>query len=278
MLNLDYIKSIRPRIEEAVVNLFDRARENEYNLNDFILFLCNGHIDHDLARSSDRHKYVVGPGLKGLHDENRIEFFVEYLNAETNRDLSEVEDEEKVKRIRRFTIQVELMIYTHLWENEMSLKDLKQLVNLAKGEKYDWENEIPEQGKYDFITDEIRSPLLDMDLDVGDLISECYRSQIRNAFAHGQCALTKFEHVVLHNYKGKDYQEQRVSFDRWEKVFTKAALLFYEVIEKRFEYIDEVSDENPEVTVWVPRISEPHKLQRAKLEWHEPSQMYSFKN
>jgi len=153
MLNLDYIKSIRPRIEEAVVNLFDRARENEYNPNDFVLFLCNGHVDHDLARSSDRHKYVVGPGLKGLHDENRIEFFVEYLNAETNRDLSEMEDEEEVKRIRRFTIQVELMIYTHLWENEMSLKDLKQLVNLAKGEKYDWENEIPEQGKYDFITD-----------------------------------------------------------------------------------------------------------------------------
>jgi hypothetical protein len=84
--------------------------------------------------------------------------------------------------------------------------------------------------------------------------------------------------MVLHNYKGKDYQEKRVSFDRWEKVFTKAALLFYEVIEKRFEYMDEVSDENPEVTVWVPRISKPHKLQRAKLEWHEPSQMYSFKN
>jgi hypothetical protein len=185
MFSEESINKIHPRIIGAVEELLILARENQKNENDILIFLMNGHYDEQITLPGIS-KFILGPGMKGLYDSYRGEFLIDYLNTGEKKILETIASKEEQERYERITIILELMIYSHFWENEVSLKNLKQLANLVNSRIYDWENNIPEKSKFEFITENIRDIYLKYNLEIGKLIQESYHSQLRNAFAHGQ--------------------------------------------------------------------------------------------
>ena len=76
-----------------------------------------------------------------------------------------------------------MMIYCHLWDSVYFLKSLYRLAAVLDGKGYQWNPDIPENGKYNFIKEKIISPLQAKNIELGDLVAKAYDSNIRKAFA-----------------------------------------------------------------------------------------------
>ena len=276
MFSEETLNNIHPRVENAVDELLNLAQKNQKNPNDLLLFLMNGHYDEQIVLSGYS-KFVLGPGRKGLYDTYRGEFLIDYLNSGEKKILDAVELREGKERYERMTITIELMIYSHFWENEISLKNLKQIANLVDGENYDWDNPIPEKSKFEFITENIKEIYLKYNLEAGKLIQESYHSQLRNAFAHGQYGLFGNGIIHLYNYKGLPDEIEVITYSDWEIRFLITALLFYELVAQKKALLIKLGKEIPVATVWVPK-NDYSSYQRIIIEWNEISQMYRYKS
>jgi hypothetical protein len=253
----------------------DCAIANQRNPNDVVLFLSNAYFDPRF-KVGGFSGYVLGPGERGWDDEHRKEFVVDYLNSGNNQFIEKVKPED-VDRFVRFSLNIELMIYSHIWETDLNLKELRQLANLVKGSSYDWDNEIPEREKYEFIRDDIREVFLACDLDVGNIIKETYHSQLRNAFAHGQYAFRGKDTITLLNFKGRPYELQSLKFGEWEERFLKTALLFHELLHLKGDLLLHYGRTQPSITIWRPTKKEA-TYKAETLLWNEHGYNYYFKS
>ena len=123
-------------------------------------------------------------------------------------------------------------MYTHIWESKNFLKQLKRLLDLCLSNDYDWNVLIPDAGNGDskqkFIRDTIRDQFKSKNLDIADIITNGYRSQFRNAFAHSDYSFgLNDEKIDLHNYKPNSYEVQSITVDDWTKYFCHSFLLNY---------------------------------------------------
>lgn len=269
------LDQLRPTVVQAVSDLYEKAANNQKNPNDIVLFLVNGHVDVAIPRVYT--KFRTGPGIEGIDDYPRFEFLIAYLNFGNEKPFDVSWSDEEINRHRKYTINLELMIYTHLWEAEQSLKCLKQLANLVARRPYQWEIEIPWMTKHDFIRNEIKQVFLDNNLEVGKIVQESYHSQLRNAFAHGNYTFFESSHIKLNNYRGEPWELRALSFDEWEERFLKSALLHYEIMNQRQACLKEFGKKNPTVTVWLPKDKEA-TFYRSELVWYEDTQDYAWKN
>lgn len=57
----------------------------------------------------------------------------------------------------KFTLTIELIIYTHLWESKHNLSNFKKLADLISSNSYDWNVAIPGDSKYKFVKKNIRN-------------------------------------------------------------------------------------------------------------------------
>lgn len=134
MFSAAKVTEIRSRIKKAVSELFQKAIDNQKNQNDIILFLINAHFRESVLGKLK--KYRIGPDTERLDDNHRIEFLVNYLNIGDESSIKELSEQDEIDTMKRNTVNLELMIYTHIWEAEPNLIDLKQLANLVNGNNY----------------------------------------------------------------------------------------------------------------------------------------------
>lgn len=269
--NLEKIKS---RMEKAVSELYETAIQNQKNSNDIVLFYSNAHLGQAVPGVCG--KFMVGPGIEGIDDYPRVQFLIDYLQSGNESIIQPSWSQEEIEKHKKYTINLELMIYTHLWEAERSLKTLKQLANLIQGKAYQWEIDIPWMTKHDFIRNEIKQVFLDHNLDIGKLIQESYHSQLRNAFAHGNYTFHESNHIKLNNYRGESWELKAISLDDWEDRFLKSALLHYEILFQRHRRLEEFGAQNPEVTVWLPKDNGTGYY-RSVLTWFDVRKEYVWK-
>jgi len=259
---------------KAVTELYETAIQNQKNPNDIVLFLTNAHFGQAVPGVCG--KFRVGPGVEGIDDYPRIQFLIDYLQSGNESIVQSSWTQIELEKHLKYTINLELMIYTHLWEAERSLRLLKQLANLLSGRAYAWEEEIPWQTKHEFIRYEIKDVFLNFNLDSGNLIQESYHSQLRNAFAHGHYSFHEISHIKLNNYRGESWELKAISFDEWEDRFLKSALLHYEILHQRHSRLEEFGVKNPEVTVWLPR-NNGTGYSRSILVWYDQTKDYAWK-
>lgn len=236
MISQKNLKDLAPVIEKAVGDVFKVARNNEANSNDFVLFLNNA---YKLEKTNKGYSpYCLGPGIDRIFDKDRNEFVKDFLELEYyyEQEYNKTENEKTKEKMKKITTHLELMIYTHAWESIPNLKDLKHIANLVNSEEYNWEIEIPKYGKYNFITNEIIGVFIEHDLEIADIISKSYHSQLRNAFAHSQYTFFQ-KGIRLGNFEGEDWQKESISYKEWEERFIKTILLFNYIIKKKYEYI-----------------------------------------
>lgn len=267
------IELLEPRIKTSIKQLFEFATKNQKNPNDIVLYLANAHFDKEL-QVGNLTGHLIGEGIRGWDDVYRREFIYDYLNSGNKLSLEGIEQNE-ADRLVKFSINLELMIYAHIWEIDMLLNDLRQLANLVSNKVYEWESHVPETGKREFIN-EFRDIFIEHNLDIGNILKETYHSQIRNAFAHGQYSLRIKDVITLLNYKNKDYEVRGLPYNEWEVRFIKTCLLFHELLNQKRTLLEYYGKNYPTLSIWMP-TEKQNEFKRIVLHWHEYSKRYIFK-
>ncbi|MFD1315347.1 hypothetical protein [Namhaeicola litoreus] len=213
----DFIQ-IRKEVDLAVNEAFDFAKKNEKNKNDYILFLARSSYD-TVVNKTKFNPWQLENSKVELYDRHRVDFLLQYLNQQYGF-LSENSTDSK------FSLGIELMIYTHLWESKHNLGNFKKLADLCDSREYDWNVVVPSESKYKFVKNHIREVFRKHNLKIYDVIKDSYKSQLRNAFAHSQYHFGLDSHsIFLENYEENNQPIKSLTFDDWTIIFLKSALL-----------------------------------------------------
>ena len=225
MIRKKEFRKIKIEVENAVNQVFDYAQNNEKNLNDFILFIANGHYMESLV-GTEHNPYTIDYRGDEMDDELRLNVLLKYIRHSYSFEAENTQDSQ-------FSLSIELMIYTHMWESKPYLKILKKLGDLCDKEDYDWDVEVPDMGKHQFIRDIIRARFKKHNLKIHEIITNGFHTSLRNAFAHSEYVFSlndpKFQ---LLNYKGAGWELSEISFDDWTVRFCYTFLLGYTIQQK----------------------------------------------
>lgn len=239
---------------------FDRLLElgmkTQNHEGDLLLYHINGFFDNMISRYSANNSnrinpHVIGLGMEGFSEITHYKFIHQYRT--TNRSQLTLEEyhkevawakgkEEKVNQLIEYeelSIQLEMLVYLKFWESDMTIKRLYQLTRILHGEPYDWYFKIQESprdndctgSRQDIIRKLIRDRLIKISPIISELITNTYKTQIRNAIAHSNYTFMG-RSIVLTNFIEKDIHSQLSSilFDDWINIFHNTLVLHNECI------------------------------------------------
>ena len=169
------IKEIIPEVTAVIEKSFKTIADEDYT--SYILYIGRADIIPGLkkVRGTD---CVIDYQLDRYYDETREAFYVHYLTRNYSKSGFCYDGESGID-----DLSIEMMIYCHLWDSVYFLKSLYRLAAVLDGKGYQWNPDIPENGKYNFIKEKIISPLQAKNIELGDLVAKAYDSNIRKAFA-----------------------------------------------------------------------------------------------
>lgn len=115
-----------------------------------------------------------------------------------------------------------MMIYCHLWDSSYFLKSLYRLSCILGGDGYQWNPNIPENGKYKFIKDKIITPLQKRNYGLGKIVAKAFDSNVRNAFAHSLYNVdVKSRKIYTRTRQGN----KTYTFDEFQRLFLYSVIL-----------------------------------------------------
>lgn len=241
MIKVEKFKEIKDEVEQAVEELFEFAKNNEKDENDYYLFLANCCYVSKEEYIKDYYRYFIDYSIDRYIDYDRIKFLTRFINSyysfsESDKTTDELE-----------AVTIEMMIYTHIWEADNFLKQLKQILNLCLNKEYDWEVKAPNsengESKQKFIREELKDKFKEKGLKVAEVMKKGYRSQLRNAFAHCNYSFFKEERIDLHNYKPNSYEVKSITFNEWTEYFCYSFLFNYSFLNYFFKEREKVKKE-----------------------------------
>ncbi|MDH7914677.1 hypothetical protein [Winogradskyella sp. SYSU M77433] len=218
MIRRDDFRKLQLEIKSAIDELYETAKKNEKNKNDYILFLARSSYDTEIDKTKFS-PWRLDHALEELIDRHRVDFLLQYLNNQYSFQTENSADS-------KFTLSIELMIYTHLWESKHNLGNFKKIADLCDSKDYDWNVQVPGDSKYRFVKNNIRDIFEKHNLKIYDIFKDCYKSQLRNAFAHSLYHFSLNGHsIVLENYEEPKHPLKGLTFDEWTVIFLKSALI-----------------------------------------------------
>lgn len=227
MITIERFHEIRKEIQQAYVEVFEYARNNEKNKNDYVQFLARVFYDETITNPKFSN-WQVDRDLERILDHDRVEFVLQYLNEHYNFKDSQSTD-------TKYSLSIELMIYSHLWESQHHLSNLKKLADLCDSKPYDCAVKIPMDSKFKFVKNNIHEVFKKHNLKIYNIMNDCYRSQFRNAFAHSLYHFSiNGNFIDFENYDGEKDIIQKISFDEWTEIFLKTVLIHH-IYTEQFE-------------------------------------------
>lgn len=208
------IKEIYNEVIESVVDSFDIIAREDYV--SFILFIGRADVIPGLKRMVGT-DCVIDYQLDRYYDETRESFYLHYLNRNYTKEGFHYEGESGIDNL-----SIEMMIYCHLWDSNYFLKSLYRLASILDGKGYQWNTDIPENGKYNFIKENIISPLRRRGVSLGNLVAKAYDSNIRNAFAH---SLYNVDVAAREIYTRTKQGNKTYTFEEFQKIFLYSVIL-----------------------------------------------------
>ena len=255
-MTIDWFYEIETEVKGAIGEAFCKAIKR--NESDFILLMARGGYHKHLDREDiDLSPFVVEDRMDFLMDLTRRRFFVRFMNDYVEKlNAGKVESDEE----RRYEVNIQMMVYTHVWESHLFLNQLERLALIELGRGYLWESKIPPYGKSNYINNNIIQRFEKCGVEMAGLIKRCYSSDLRNDFAHSTYYL---EGNRIQSNKNALYAGPSMSFDQWDEVFARTMLLSYHLndmlLEIKNQYIDEAGD-GP-VVIMLP-MKENHNKRR----------------
>jgi hypothetical protein len=244
MLFQELFTERRERIGKEFDQLFEQAVNNQTHSGDLLLIELNGSYEREAKEwdnIEDKNPYMYGPRTEGWSDLSHYEFINAYrsfVHKDSHADYVKRHEwsEEKNNEIRQLekneslSIQLEMLVYLKIWEADLFIKRLYQIVRLKQGLHYDWHFRIMESNR-DKTEDEvdkpigtrdeiirkmIRNPLEKEYPEIFKAIKNAFNSQLRNSIAHSKYSLAS-RYIHLNNSIKKDpyAQTQVISFDDW---------------------------------------------------------------
>lgn len=212
------IKEIIPEVTAVIEKSFKTIADEDYT--SYILYIGRADIIPGLkkVRGTD---CVIDYQLDRYYDETREAFYVHYLTRNYSKSGFCYDGESGID-----DLSIEMMIYCHLWDSVYFLKSLYRLVAVLDGKGYQWNPDIPENGKYNFIKEKIISPLQAKNIELGDLVAKAYDSNIRNAFAH---SLYNVDVGSKKIYTRTRQGRRTYTFDEFQKLFLYSVILMYKL-------------------------------------------------
>lgn len=203
--------------EEVTKTLDEAFRTIETQFNtEFILFIGRADAVPGLKQITGTDCVIDYQG-DTIYDTTRTRFYLNYLNRNYKRDGFAYEGESGFD-----DLNIELMIYCHIWDSSYFIKALYRLASIVSGNGYMWDVEIPRFKKEKFIIDEIIEPLKTKGLKIGSLLEECYDAGLRNAFAHSLYTIDS-EQRKIHIRPEKGYKTY--TFEEFQTLFLKTTIL-----------------------------------------------------
>lgn len=218
----DFLK-IDNEVKTSIEGALDRLKE--VDKGNYILFLANGEYVDDYAIIPKYSPYTIEYQLDFYRDESRIRFLSEFMTEYYSFASPQINSDDN-----QYKMNLELMIYTHIWESKMFLKRLYRVAHLVAGKEYDWKIKVPDMGKHDFIRFHIRQIFKEQELEIWEVIKNGFHTSLRNAFAHSEYSfdtMNKHNRINLYNYSGESWELKSITFDEWSKRFAYSALLSY---------------------------------------------------
>lgn len=250
-MTIEKFKEIEYNVIETIKGSFEYA--NKISSSDFILLVARGGYHEHLDKPEDENTpFVIDDKKDFLMDLSRKRFFVMYINNYISRLLNDnpMSDDEK-----EYDTNIQLMIYTHIWESHLFLNQIVRLAKIQQGEGYNWKTKLdfPPQhrkkntpgyiNKGTFISDDIIKLYENSDHEMAKLIKHCYLKDLRNDFAHSTYYI--YGNTIVSNGKGL-FSGQPISIEEWEDKFVSTMLLSYHLndmlLEFKNQYIDTFGD------------------------------------
>lgn len=213
------IKEICEIVDEAYSEILNYMAQNYPN--DLVPLIARGEFhEHSIVGVSN---YVLDYMGDIYKDTTRQKFYITYLNRYYSKEgFHYIESEEGF-----FNINVEIMIFSQIWESTSFLKYLARLASIVEGDGYKWNMDIPDRNLHNFIKDNIIAPLTKRGFQLGNLLRDNYTSIIRNSFAHSQydIDMERQKIVFVHLLGSKQPKKEEISFDKFQKMFLYAIIL-----------------------------------------------------
>ncbi len=219
MLSVERLRKLEPIVRQAVEELFGKARKSQIHPGDMLLLYANGFAIGG--------KLLLGPGLLGIEYSTQFRFFDTFRKEA----LAVSQAPGGIDpALREFLVHLEMLAYLKIWEAEFFIRQLYQLAQLAQGKEYAWDFEVPthnrDGSKQEIIRKDIRDALKVLCPKFAQLITKCYRTQIRNAIAHSQFSISG-EVIGFSKYKqgSRDNPLSSLTFDAWGEYIHLTLLL-----------------------------------------------------
>ena len=266
IMTIDKFYKIENEVIETIKGSFDIAINK--SISDFVLLVARGGYHKLLDNPEiDKTPFVIEDRKDFLIDHTRKRFFVKYINDYVSRLNSgnSMSDEEK-----EYDINIQLMIYSHIWESHLFLNQLVRLVEIQLEMGYDWKTKLdyPKRDvnrkecnqshirKGPYIENSIIKRFEKSDSNMAELIKYCYLKDLRDDFAHSTYYID--ENTIISN--GSElFCGPSITIEEWEGKFVTSMLLSYHLndmlLEYRNNYIDMFGD-NP-IVIMMP-LKENH--------------------
>lgn len=240
------VNMIYQSIKVIVDNLITTAKANENNKNDLLWVLLDGHYYpnrqysqpagtsnfeiHDLDNLIPRQthfKFIRDYYLKRQIDE-KIE-----LGNDLKENLGKMEYAESL-------VHYEMLLYLKIWEMDFVWTCLYQLLQLSKGNQYNWYLKVVTSKKDSLnrailntdtaiykTKNDLRNEIKISGSEISRFIDAVFIKNMRNAIAHSQFGLSNMT-ISLSN----DSDTKSVNFDDWSKNYFAKTIIFYKVFEE----------------------------------------------
>ena len=201
-MNIEVYKEITEKIINTLNKILDNLAIS--NPENYILFLINGEFNEILNQRKDLGyiPYTIDYRIDDYNDTNRLTFLCDFLNKYYSFNMNENIE------FDFYRINIETMIYTHIWESKPFLKNLYRLTSLLKGEEYKWK--VKDELFYvraNFLQDHIITPLSNIAYPISLIVTKGYERGLRNAFVHNDYSIDK-ERITYFNDRGKTIEER----------------------------------------------------------------------
>jgi hypothetical protein len=255
MIFKDKLTQLNSLIEGEFNQLYTDIIANQNHDGDLLLLLenCSYKADYIDAKYAPAKvgTYIMGPGKEGHSEHAHYDFIHQYrtrfihpnplpeylslheYSPERQQEIDKLVSEESI------TIQLEMLIYLKIWEMDMFIKKLYQLVRLSLGEPYDWHFKIKETNRENAGTDtrqniirlDIRDRIKKLYPNLYTAIKTSYKTQIRNSIAHSKYSFLG-RNIHPNNFIQTDpaAQIKSVSFDEWIDIFHYTLLIYNNMI------------------------------------------------
>lgn len=230
MISIEAFKKIETEVKEALDEALDNLKSS--SLENYILFIANGEYMNCLEKDLKLNPNIIDDRTWFFDDETRLVFLNTFLNAFYSFSYGKDSVDDDI-----FRINLELMVYSHIWESIPFLKRFFRLASLVNGDRYPWKVTVPKRYKHDFIRNKIKDIFLKNKLNLGNIIAKGFHSSLRNAFAHSQYNIDLVsKKIILRNYEGKySWELPDIFLDEWSKRFVYSIWMSYLLIKVTIE-------------------------------------------